>query len=286
MTPSPLPPFVEIAIVGVGLIGGSISAAVKERGLAKTIVGIGRSRDRLAAAQRSGLVDIVSIDVAATGSSDLVIVCTPVDCIAADVRAVAGASRSGALITDAGSVKGAICDALKDGLRHGSTFVGSHPLAGSEKTGWENAQADLFENRLCVITPGPNDDPQAVQTVEDFWRSIGMRTRRMSAQEHDRALAITSHLPHAVAAALASMLTSETRDFAATGFRDTTRIAAGDPNIWTGIFLQNAEPVAEQIDVLIEKLSQLRDHATQQDAQGLDALLTEARREREQLTEL
>ncbi len=279
------PPFDEIAIVGVGLIGGSIAAAIKQRGLAKTVVGIGRRRDRMEAAQRSGLVDIVSVDFAATGSSDFVIVCTPVDCIAADVRAVAGASRSRSIITDAGSVKGAICDALRGGLRRGSTFVGSHPLAGSEKTGWEHAQADLFQDRLCVITPCPGDDSQIVQTVEDFWQSIGMRTRRMSPVEHDRTLAITSHLPHAVAAALASMLSSETRDFAATGFRDTTRIAAGDPNIWTGIFLQNARSVGEQIDVLIEKLVRLRDLALSQDADGLDALLSEARHEREQLSD-
>ncbi len=285
MSAAPSPPFTEIAIVGVGLIGGSIAAAVKQRGLAKNIVGIGRSRDRLNAAQQSGLVDAVSVDVAATGSSDFVIVCTPVDRIAADVRAVAGASRCGALITDAGSVKGTICHDLAGGLRNGTTFVGSHPLAGSEKTGWEHAQADLFQNRLCVITPCPNDSALAVRTVDEFWQSIGMNTRQMSPEEHDRALALTSHLPHAVAAALSSMLSSEVRDFAATGFRDTTRIASGDPSIWTGIFLQNAESITMQIDVLIERLIQLRDLASQQDADGLDALLSQAKHKRKQLTD-
>ena len=283
---SPSPPlFDEIAIVGVGLIGGSIAAAVKQRGIARNIVGIGRNRERLEAAQKSGLVDIVSVDVAATGSSDLVVVCTPVDRIAADVRAIAGASRRESIITDAGSVKGAICHDLHGGLRNHSTFIGSHPLAGSEKTGWEHAVADLFENRLCVITPCPEDDRETVQQVVRFWQALGMRTREMSPEDHDRALAITSHLPHAVASILASMLDTETRDFAATGFRDTTRIAAGDPNIWTGIFLQNAVPVSKQIDEFIERLTRLRDLTSQQDADGLHALLAEAREERKKLAE-
>ncbi|MEZ6051878.1 MAG: prephenate dehydrogenase [Planctomycetaceae bacterium] len=285
MTSAASPLFSEIAIVGVGLIGGSIAAAAKQNRLAKNIVGIGRSGERLSAAQQSGLLDAVSVDIAATGSSDFIVVCTPVDRIVADVRAVSSASRGGAIITDVGSVKGTICRSLHNGLRKGTTFVGSHPLAGSEKNGWEHADADLFKDRLCVITPCPGDEKPEVQTVESFWQAIGMRTRRMTPDDHDRALATTSHLPHAVASALASMLSPEIQDFAATGFRDTTRIAAGDPSIWTGIFLQNAGPVAAQIDVLIERLRQLRDAASEQNATALNALLREAKQNRDQLSE-
>lgn len=282
-----IPPVCEsLAVIGVGLIGGSIAAAVKRRGLARTIVGIGRRLDRLEAARRAGLLDVAAVDVAATADSELIVVCTPVDRIAEDVREAAARSTVGAVITDAGSVKRAICLDLSDRLPDGAAFVGSHPLAGSEKTGWEHADADLFVNRLCVLTPHPGHDPGALQAVESFWKGIGMRTVCMPPDEHDRLLALTSHLPHAAASALAGLLGSEAREFAATGFRDTTRIAAGDPHIWTAIFLQNATHVGSQIDQLIEQLIRLRDLAVRQDAAGLETLLTEAKRRRDALADI
>ncbi len=278
-----LPSYESIAIVGVGLIGGSIAAAVKQRGLARTVVGIGRNRERLDAARASGLVDVVSVSMAASEQSELVIVCTPVDRIAADVREIAARSRCQATVTDAGSVKSAICVDLADGLPGGVSFVGSHPLAGSEKTGWEHADAELFQDRLCVLTPCPSNDSSAVPFVESFWQAIGMRTKQMSPDEHDRVLALTSHLPHAVAAALASLLSGDLGDFTGTGFRDTTRIAAGDPNIWTGIFLQNARFLDEHIGNLIERLTQLRELIASQDEGGLHAWLADAKQHRDRI---
>ncbi|MGD9857064.1 MAG: prephenate dehydrogenase [Planctomycetaceae bacterium] len=279
----PQPLYESVAIVGVGLIGGSIAAAVKARGLARTVVGIGRSRDRLEAAREAGLLDVVAVDIAASAESELVIVCTPVDRIAADVQDAGARSKCSAVITDAGSVKGAICAELADGLPEAVTFIGSHPLAGSEKTGWENADAALFVDRLCVLTPRPSDDSAAVGAVESFWQVIGMRTKQMPPDEHDRVLALTSHLPHATASALAGLLSAESCEFAATGFRDTTRIAAGDPNIWTGIFLQNAEHLNEHIGRLIDRLSELRGLLDRQNAAQLHAWLSAAKTRRERL---
>jgi prephenate dehydrogenase len=275
--------FRSIAVVGVGLIGGSIAAAVKRRGLAQSIVGIGRNRERLEAARASGLVDAVSVEIAASADAELVVVCTPVQRIAADVREVAARSRCRAIVTDAGSVKGAICADLADGLPRGVSFVGAHPLAGSEKTGWEHADAELFQERTCIVTPCVHDGPPAVEVVESFWQALGMRTQRMSADEHDRILALTSHLPHAAAAALASLLTDDVSAFAATGFRDTTRIAAGDPNLWAGIFQLNARNVGTQIDALMERLSELRSLISRQDAQGVHTWLSAARQQRDRL---
>jgi len=277
------PPFRSIAVVGVGLIGGSVAAAVKRRGLSELLVGIGRSRDRLKAARESGLVDVVSTEMAAAEGSELVVICTPVDRIAVDVREAASYCRCPSIVTDAGSIKKSIGDDLAGGLPDGVRFIGSHPLAGSEKTGWENADAELFQDRLCVITPQASDEEDDVQTVESFWRQLGMRTRRMSPDEHDRALALTSHLPHAAAAAIASLLTDDLDDLTATGFCDTTRIAAGDPNIWTGIFRLNSTHLASHIDRLIERLAELRDLASQQDANALHALLSEAKSRRDAL---
>jgi prephenate dehydrogenase len=164
-------------------------------------------------------------------------------------------------------VKGSICAALEGERR--IRFVGSHPLAGSEKTGFVHADAELFQSRVCVITPGDHTDAAAAQVVQTFWDRLGMHTLTMSPAVHDRRLARTSHLPHLTAAALCCLLESEDRRLTATGFRDTTRIAAGDPGLWRAIFEANADAVAAETDRLIELLSQWRDRIAKQDWEGL-----------------
>jgi prephenate dehydrogenase len=169
---------------------------------------------------------------------------------------------------------------LQSGLPAGVAFVGSHPLAGSERNGWEHSDAELFEGRVCVVTPNHSTRPEALDRVEDFWRTMGMRIVRMSPEEHDRALAITSHVPHVVAAALAAQLTEELRGLAATGFRDTTRIAAGDPELWTAIMLANAGSVTTGIDHVLELLAAFRTAIDTGDESGLLRLLEVARERR------
>ncbi len=256
-----------VVIVGVGLIGGSLAAALKSRKVASRVIGVGRDASRIEAARDSGLIDEATTDIATViQDADLVVFCTPVDCVAKDMRRaeaalIAGHRRSGAaqghpsLFTDVGSVKSPICDELAD-LPH---FVGSHPIAGSHRQGFEAADPRLFEGRMCVITPLASSPASQVKRLEQFWQSIGMRTTQMSPSAHDRSLAMTSHLPHIVAASLASTLTAENRSLTGSGFRDTTRVAAGDPGLWTGILMNNADAVLEGIDAIQQKLSRYRE---------------------------
>ncbi|QDU37000.1 prephenate dehydrogenase [Maioricimonas rarisocia] len=274
-----------LAVVGVGLIGGSVAAAARQRGVAERVIGIGRRMERLEPAREAGLIDVCAIDPSAASEADLTVVCTPVDRIVDDVRAVAAAAQGRMLITDGGSVKQSICRRLSRGLPEGVTFVGAHPLAGSEKSGWEHARADLYDGRICVVTPEPGaaSDTAVEQTVA-FWQALGMRTLQMDPHAHDRSLALTSHLPHVVASALASLLTEREFELAATGFRDTTRIAAGDPDLWTAIFLQNAEPVAAEIDLLIHRLQEFQQSIADGDAEVVRRLLARGKARRDRLS--
>lgn len=270
--------FATVAIVGVGLIGGSIAAALRERAICRTILGVGRDTRRLAAAQRRGLIDDLAVDLSVAASrADLLIFCTPVDRIVAGVREAAILARPGTLITDAGSVKGVICEGLAGHLPSGIEFVGSHPLAGSEKQGFEHADPNLFEGRVCVVTPEPGNSSDAVERIIGFWESLGSKVIEMTPQAHDDSLAQTSHVPHLVAAALAATLSSENRQLAASGFRDATRIAGGDPDLWTAILSANAEPVLAGLRKYEATLSAFRDAIVAGDIQRIRDLLATAK---------
>jgi cyclohexadieny/prephenate dehydrogenase len=276
------PVFDALVIIGVGLIGGSIAAAVKQRGIARTVIGLGRNRDRLDAAIDAGVLDKSACDFDAIDAADLVVVCTPVDRIAADVRSAAALGR-GTLITDAGSVKGCIIDELRGALPEGVSFVGAHPMAGSEKTGWENGRADLFVDRLCVLTPDEQMPAEAVATVEHFWEALGMRTERMSPADHDRCVAATSHVPHVASAAVVSLIDDSNVRLTSTGFRDVTRIAAGDPSLWLAILRGNKDAVTMEIDRLIQQLTAYRDALAADEAATIFRMLDEARQRRDSL---
>lgn len=271
-----------VAIVGVGLIGGSLAAAIKQRGLAKRVIGVGRNRDRLVAAQAAGLIDDVSTDLPqAAREAQVVVVCTPVDRIVADVRTATAVMPPGSLITDTGSVKGIICESLRKLADGPVTFIGSHPLAGSEKQGFEHASPMLFEQRLCVITPTEKTPADALQRLHRFWQAVGMQTCELSPADHDRALAATSHLPHAVAAALAATLTPELRPFAASGFRDTTRIAAGDPDLWAAIFQQNSFALLAALEQFEGEIASLKRILKSGDEASLKNWLQQAKTSRD-----
>ncbi len=273
-----------IAIVGVGLIGGSLAAAVKQRGIAQRVIGVGRNRNRLEAARIAGLIDEGSNDLSqAAREAKLLVVCTPVDRIVADVRQAAAVMPTGSLITDAGSVKGAICESLQDLADGPVTFVGSHPLAGSEKQGFEHASPTLFDRKLCVLTPTAKTPAGSLQRLHRFWRAVGMETCELSPADHDAALAMTSHLPHAVAAALALTLDPEHHRLAASGFRDTTRIAAGDPALWTAIFQQNRPALIQALTRMEEEIASLKSLIVSGDAASLQKRLQQAKTGRDAL---
>jgi prephenate dehydrogenase len=277
-------PFDTLVIVGIGLIGGSIALAAKQRRLARCVIGIGRDPSRLAAARDAGVLDQFRSDLTDLEGPALVVVCTPVDRIAEYVGQAA-VLRDGILITDAGSVKECICRQFRDmRLPPGSgLFVGAHPLAGSEKTGWENGRADLFVDRLCVLTPEEHTPPEAVELVDRFWQSLGMRTMRMSPSEHDRAVAATSHVPHLAAAAVASLLDESNESLAATGFRDVTRVAGGDPELWTAIVKGNRTAVISALDRLMEHLTEYRNALDSANFEAITHLLASAKEQRDRL---
>lgn len=275
----------QLTIIGVGLIGGSVGLAAKARGLAGTVVGVGRDERNLARAQAAGVIDRFSTDITdGVRSSDLVVVCTPVDRVAEDVLAVANAAPARCLITDVGSTKGNILRALAGKMpENGAAFIGSHPLAGSEKRGSANAKTDLFTDRLVVVTPTAETDPEATAVIDLFWRELGARVVRMDPFSHDEALATTSHLPHAAASALAAVTPPAWLALTAGGFRDTTRIAAGDPDLWAAIFEANRDAVLSAVDAFAASLTEFRTRLAAGDRAGVARWLAEGKRVRDAL---
>lgn len=274
-----------LAIVGVGLLGGSVALAAKARGIADRVIGIGRNPDRLQAAVDAGVIDEFLTKLPECDAPwTTVVIGTPVDRIAEDVRRIAAVSRPGTLITDVGSVKGSICEAVSNaGLPDGVNFVGAHPLAGSHKTGFEAARADLFDGKVTVVTMDSAAEDAANSAVRSFWEQLGSRVIEMSPAEHDAALATTSHLPHVAAAALADILPDRFRDLAASGFRDTTRIAAGDPDLWVAILLENADAVSNSLATFSESFGKFQAAIRKRDPGELKKLLQVAKRNRDAL---
>jgi prephenate dehydrogenase len=266
----------RLSIIGVGLLGGSIGLALRSVVSGCEIVGYGHRRETLERAQQIGAIDHGTGDLrAAVEGSDLVILCTPVGLFSEILRGMADGLKKGCVVTDVGSTKASVVEAAERTLPGGVHFVGSHPMAGSEKRGVEFAKADLFQNALCIMTPSERTDGGALARVEEFWRLLGMRTCRMTPADHDRALAEVSHLPHAVAAALVGMQSPDALRLAGKGFLDTTRIAGGDGGLWRDIFLDNAGNVRAALARLrgqLEDFERLLDPGRGEELRGwLDA---------------
>ena len=265
-----------VVVAGVGLIGGSIAAAVRVNSPECSVIGVGRSPERLQAAQDAGLItgwtNEISAETIPRGS--LGVVCLPVDRVVSTARELLRAGCGA--VTDVGSTKVAICRQLEDE----TLFVGAHPIAGSEQAGFEHANEALFRGRVCVVCPG-TADVDVVSRVERFWRGLGVTLRRLSAEEHDHILALTSHLPHVLAAVAAGVVTDEQLEFTGTGFRDTTRIAAGSADIWTSILMANAGACVEAIARAEQLLGRFRWALEHRDADLLSTLwLVSAERRR------
>ena len=267
-----------LGIVGVGLLGASLGLAARKRRLARHVLGVSRNAAALEEAARTGAIDAACDLQDAARRSQLIIVCTPVETIVEHVLKIALHCAAHTLITDVGSTKAAIVHRLA-----GLPFVGSHPLAGSEKRGAEHADADLFQDKLTIVTPAPGTSLDAVDGIKSFWQALGSRVKLMDAETHDRALAMTSHLPHLAAAALAGILPAELHELTATGFRDTTRVAAGHPSLWTGIFAQNRAATLDALQRLSAQLERYRVALETGDWAALDALLTHAKKVRDAL---
>ena len=273
-----------VAIIGVGLIGGSIGLALRQRGVAKTVVGIGRRQSSLRVARRAGAVTHTTIDLnKGVAEAELVIVCTPVGTIVDHVRQAAQHCTERVLITDAGSAKQAIVAALDSNLPRGCRYLGSHPLAGNEKTGAANATADLFEGRVAILTPTKNTRAEDFDLLEEFWESLGSVVIQMTPEEHDRALAVTSHLPHVAAAALAAAVPESLFRLCGSGMLDTTRIAAGDPEMWRQILALNRDNVLNALEQYGAKLSALHAAIRDGNQDEITRFLTLAKKNRDAL---
>lgn len=263
----------NLGIVGVGLVGGSLAMAAKARGL--RVLGHDRMPGVMLRAEERGMIDSSHSLEELACLSDLIVFCTPVDAIARQVREAAPHCRPGTVLTDVGSTKAGIVREL-EGLA--VPFVGGHPLAGSEKHGPEHSRADLFAGRLVLLTPAP----RGMDVVRSFWEGLGARVEVIDAEEHDRALALTSHLPHLAASALAGILPREWERVTATGFRDATRLAAGSPELWRAIFQANRAPLAEALARLQSRLAEYGQAL--EDGARLLRLLEEAKAARERLS--
>jgi prephenate dehydrogenase len=252
----------ELAIVGVGLLGGSVAKAARAGRLARRLVGIGRDAGRLRPALEDGTLDAVTTDLAeGVCGADYVLLAAPVLAIEGLLEQVGRAAPAGAVVTDVGSTKRNIVRAAERLFAGRSlAFVGSHPLAGSEQSGYKVARVDLFQGATVVVTPTETTELAALKRTTEFWEALGARVTSLDPETHDRTVAAISHLPHLVACALvdgARRVEPAALELAARGFRDTTRIAAGDPDMWTEIFLANRDALSASVAAFREALADL-----------------------------
>ncbi len=260
------PLFERVALIGIGLIGSSLARAIKRHGLAGSIAACARSESTLEAVRRLELADSCHRDVGeAVEGADLVVLATPIGTYGGLAQAMAPRLREGAIVTDVGSVKQATIRDVGPELPEGVVFVPGHPIAGTEHSGPEAGFAELFEDRWCVLTPPPGTPEPAVEKVRQLWEACGSMVTEMAAGDHDKVLAMTSHLPHLIAYTIvgtASDLEGHTKadviKFSAGGFRDFTRIAASDPVMWRDVFLNNREAVLEILQRFSEDLTALQ----------------------------
>ena len=294
MTKLQQPIFNRLALIGFGLIGGSIARAARAQGAVRSIVATARSVKTRQRVAELGLVDqVVESNTAAVEGADLVIVCIPVGACGAVAREIGPHLAPGAIVSDVGSVKGSVLRDMAPHLPANVHFIPAHPVAGTENSGPDSGFAELFVNRWCILTPPPNADGAAVERLAAFWRALGANVESMPADHHDLVLGITSHLPHLIAYTivgtadeLSEVTRSEVLKFSAGGFRDFTRIAASDPTMWRDIFLANKDAVLEMLGRFSEDLSELTRAMRSGDGQTLFDHFTRTRAIRRGIVEI
>ena len=272
--------FERVAVLGLGLLGGSVALAARERGAARTVVGTGRRREALDEAVRRGVIDATASVERAVDAADLVILATPVTAMADQLRRAAPHLRPGTIVTDVGSVKGVLAETLPGLLPPGVPYVGSHPMAGSHLRGVEHAEPDLFADAPCVVTASADTDPEAVERVAAFWGLLGARVVHREPGQHDAEVAWVSHVPHVLAFAFAKSL--EAAPAAAgrlggNGFRDFTRIAQSDSELWSDILVANAKSIAGPLREVAEELRRFAAELEAGDGDALERSIAQAR---------
>ena len=280
--------FRKITIVGVGLLGGSIGLAARQRRLAGEVAGFVRRAASLKDCEKAGAVDFATTNLlAAVSNADLVILCTPLAQMHSLAQQILPALKRGAIVTDVGSVKAGVVRELESIIaKAGAHFIGSHPMAGGEKMGVLAARADLFECAVNILTPTKKSNVAAIRKLERFWKSLGTRTLRLDAAQHDLLVSRTSHLPHVTAAALANLVLNPAQPktqaaLCATGFRDTTRIASGSPEMWRDIALANRHNLTQSLDAFISGLQKFQRALKKSDAKAILKFLETAKARRD-----
>ena len=280
--------FQKVSIIGVGLLGGSLGLAVRERQLAARVEGWVRRKESVAECSEREVADRVTTDLkAVVTDADLIVLCTPVEHMRAILEPVLGWLKPGAIVTDVGSVKSVVVRELEPVIaRAGCHFIGSHPMAGGERVGVAWARSDLFARAVCAVTPGEAILGEAVEKLTEFWESLGMRALKLSPELHDEFVARSSHLPHLLAAVLAGYVLdpkfpAAQRELCAGGFRDSTRIASGPVEMWQGIIAANRENLAKALAALDARLADLRGALETNDLAAIAGILREAHDRRE-----
>lgn len=278
----------KVTLVGVGLLGGSLGQALKARALAERVTGYVRRQESIAEALRFKAVDDATCDLAeAVRGADLLVLCTPLLQMGALARQLLQHAQPGAIVTDVGSVKASLVGELEPLFAsRGIHFVGSHPMAGSEKMGVSAARPDLFVRACCVVTPTGQSNPEAVRRVEDLWTGVGGRLLRLDPGQHDALVSRTSHLPHVLAAHLASYVLdpaapAEQRLLCAGGFKDSTRIAAGSPEMWRDIVTMNRAQVSAALKDFSRALADFQLRLERNDPAEIESFFKQARERRE-----
>ena len=273
----------KLALIGVGLIGGSFAAALRAAGTLSQVAGFDAVADAMSAALSRGIIDRAATSAAdAASDADLVVVATPVGAMRATFSEIAGALKMSAVVTDVGSTKCSVIEDARTALGAAfPRFVPAHPIAGGERPGVEHAAADLFRKHLVITTPLPATDPSATALVEELWRKVGARLERLTPEQHDKVFAAVSHLPHLLAFALVEMIgrgpDAETRfSHAGAGFRDFTRIAASSPAMWRDVCLANRGPLADELRAYRAQLDLLQAAVEAGDGATLHAVFTAA----------
>jgi prephenate dehydrogenase len=270
--------FKKVTIVGIGLLGGSLGLAIKKKKLAGSVVGFFRHKDKIRQALQMGILDAGTDDFReAIRESDFIILASPVSDIIKRLRELKKLEIQ-ALVTDIGSTKSEIVKTSR-----GLNFIGSHPLAGSEKSGMAHARGNLFKGSLCLLTPPHEVSSLSLAKLSRFWKCLGTKTIVLSCDEHDRILAFVSHLPHVAAFALMKTIPNKTLSFAAGGLKDTTRIALSNPKIWNDILLSNKKRVLKSIKAFEETLAEIKKALLENDTSKLTSLLAQAQKKRKQI---
>jgi len=286
--------FNRLALIGAGLIGSSIARAARAQGAVRSIVVTARSAATRRRVAELGIADqVVETNAAAVEGADLVILCVPVGACGEVAAEISSHLAPGAIVSDVGSVKGAVVKDMAPHLPASAHFVPAHPVAGTEHSGPDSGFAELFINRWCILTPPEGTDPDAVERLRAFWAALGAKVETMTPDHHDLVLAITSHLPHLIAYTivgtadeLGQVTSSEVMKFSAGGFRDFTRIAASDPTMWRDVFLANKEAVLEMLGTFNEDLSKLTRAIRRGDGEALFEHFTRTRAIRRGIVEI